>query len=76
MYKDLLESVGEETEAPHEIHVIDVMECLANVLATVSKYMTIRQDYASFESIRTFAQALEECRCDHLEKFEVKDLQT
>lgn len=76
MYKDLLESVGEEIEAPREAHVVDVMECLANELATVSEYMTIGQEYASFESIHAFAQALEECGCDHLEKFEVKEPQT
>ena len=66
VYKDLLESFGEETEAPSDAPVVDFMEWLANELATVSEYMTIGRDYASFVSIRSFAQALEECGCDHL----------
>ena len=66
VYKDLLESFGEETEAPSDAPVVDFMEWLANELATVSEYMTIGRDYASFVSIRAFAQALEECGCDHL----------
>jgi hypothetical protein len=52
------------------------MEWLANELATVSDYMTTGCKYALFESIRAFAQALEKCGCDHLEKFEIDDLQT
>jgi hypothetical protein len=52
------------------------MEWLANELATVNDYMTIRQEYASFVSLRAFTQALEECRCDHLEKLEIKDPQS
>lgn len=76
MYEDLLKSVGKEIEAPRDTPVVDFMEWLASELATVSDYMTIRWEYASFESIRTFAQVLEECGCDHLEKFEVKDPQT
>lgn len=66
VYRDLLESVSEETEAPRNAPIADFMEWLANKLATVSDYMTIRQEYASFESIRAFAQALEEYGCDHL----------
>ena len=76
VYKDLLKSVGEETEAPHDALVIDFMEWLANELATLREYMTIGRDYASFVSIHAFAQALEECRCDHFEKFKINDLQS
>ena len=76
VYKDLLESIGEETETPSDALVIDFMEWLANELATVSEYMMIGWDYASFVSIHAFAQALEECGCDHLEKFEINDPQS
>jgi hypothetical protein len=76
VYKDLIESVGEESEVPHEAPVVDFMEWLVNELTTVSDYMTIGQGYASFVSLRAFAQALEECGCDHLDKFEIKDPQS
>ena len=49
------------------------MEWLVNELATMSNYMTFRREYASFVSLRAFAQALEECGCEHLEKFKIKD---
>ena len=68
--------MGEETEAPSDAPVVDFMEWLANELATVSDYMTVGWEYASFVSLRAFAQALEECRCDHLEKFKIKDPQS
>jgi hypothetical protein len=42
----------------------------------MSDYMTIGQEYASFVSLRALAQALEECGCDHLKKFEIKDPQS
>jgi hypothetical protein len=73
VYKELIESVGEETEAPSDALVVDFMEWLANELATMSDYMTVGWEYASFVSLRAFAQALEECGCDHLEKHEIKD---
>ena len=76
MYKDLIESMGEESEAPRDAPIVDFMEWLANELATVSDYMTVGQEYASFVSLRAFAQDLEECGCDHLDKFEIKDPQT
>ena len=41
MYKDLIESVGEELEAPCDAPVLDFMEWLANELAIVSDYMSI-----------------------------------
>ena len=52
------------------------MEWLANELAIVSDYMTFGWEYASLVLLRAFAQALEECGCDHLNKFEIKDPQT
>jgi hypothetical protein len=55
VYKDLTESVGEESEVPREAPVVDFMEWLANELTTVSDYMTIGEDYASFVSLRAFA---------------------
>ena len=61
MYKELIESVGEESEAPHDAPVLDFMEWLVNEMATVSDYMTIGREYTSFISLRTFTQALEEC---------------
>lgn len=76
VYKDLLGSVGEEKEAPRDAPVEDFMTWLASELATINHYMTVGREYASFESIRAFAQALEEVGCDHLKKFEVKDPQT
>jgi len=59
--------VGEETEAPSDVPVVDFMEWLANELATVSDYMTIGREYASVVSLCAFAQALKECECDHLD---------
>jgi hypothetical protein len=76
VYKELIKSVGEETEAPSNAPVVDFMEWLENELAIVSDYMTIEQEYASFVSLRAFAQALEECGCDHLKKFKIKDPQS
>jgi len=73
MYKDLIESVDEESEAPHDAPIVDFMEWPANELATVSDYMTIGREYASIISLCAFTQALEECRCDHLENFKIKD---
>ena len=35
MYKDLMESVGEDSEVPHDAPVVDFMEWLANELATM-----------------------------------------
>ena len=76
MYKELIESVSEESEEPHNAPVVDFMEWLANELATMSNYMTTGREYASFVSLHAFTQTLEECGCDHLEKFEIKDPQT
>ena len=42
----------------------------------MSDYMTVGWEYASFVLLHTFAQALEECGCDHLDKVEIKDLQS
>ena len=72
----ILSRVGEESETPRDAPVIDFMEWLANELATVSNYMTVGREFASFVSLHAFAQALEECSCDHLEKFKIKDPQT
>ena len=76
MYKDLIESMGKESEAPCDAPIVDFMEWPVNELDTVSDYMTIGREYASFISLCAFTQALEECGCDHLEKFEIKDPQT
>ena len=72
VYKDLIEGVSEETEAPSDAPVVDFMEWLANELAIVNVNMTVGQEYASFILLCAFAQALEECGCDHLKKFEIK----
>jgi hypothetical protein len=66
VYKELIESVGEETEAPRDAPVVDFMEWLVNELATVSDYMTVGWEYASFVSLRAFAQALGECGCEQI----------
>ena len=76
MYKDLIESIGKESKAPRDAPVVDFMEWLANQLDTVSDYMTTGLEYASFISLHAFAQALEECGCDHVDKFKIKDPQT
>ena len=73
MYKDLIESIGKESKAPRDAPVVDFMEWLVNELATMSDYMTIGQEHASFILLCTFTQALEECECDHLNKFKIKD---
>jgi hypothetical protein len=44
VYKELIESLGKESEAPSE----------ANDLATVSDYMTIGREYSSFISLCPF----------------------
>ena len=41
MYKELVESVGEEMEVPKDAPVVDFMEWLVNELATMSDYMTV-----------------------------------
>jgi hypothetical protein len=53
--------MGEETEAPRDAPIVDFMEWLANELATVSDYMTVGWEYASFVSLHSFTQALGEC---------------
>ena len=55
VYKELIESVGVELEVPHDAPVVDFMEWLSNEMATVSDYMTIGQEYASFVLLRAFA---------------------
>ena len=54
MYKDLIESVGEESEAPRDAPIVDFMEWLANELATMSDYKTIEQEYTSFILLHAF----------------------
>ena len=68
--------MGEETEAPRDAPVVDFIEWLANELATVSDYMAVGREYASFISLCAFNQVLEECGCDHLDKVEIKDPQS
>lgn len=63
-------------EAPSDAPVVNFMEWLANELATVSNYMVVGREYASFVSLCAFAQALEECGCDHLDQFKIKDPQS
>ena len=58
MYKDLIESMGEESEAPRDALIVDFMEWLANELATMSDYMTIGREYASFVSLCAFCSGL------------------
>jgi len=70
VYKDLIEGVGEEVEAPSDTPVVDFKEWLANKIATMNDNKTIGREYASFVLLRAFAQALEECGCDHLEKIQ------
>ena len=67
--------MGEDMELPSDAPVVNFMEWLANELATMSD-MTVGREYASFVSLHAFAQALEECRCDHLDKVKIKDLQS
>ena len=44
MHKDLIESVGEELEAPCDAPVVNFMEWLVNELATMSDYMTVGRE--------------------------------
>ena len=67
MYKELIQCVGEEIEEPSDAPVVNFLEWLANELATMTDYMTVRREYASIVSLCAFAQALEECGCDHLD---------
>ena len=55
VYKELIEGVGEETEAPNDALVVVFMEWLANELATMSDYMIIKREYASSVSLHAFA---------------------
>ena len=55
VYKVLILSMGKEAEAPSDTPIVDFMEWLANELATVGDYMTVRREYASFVSFRAFA---------------------
>ena len=48
IYKDLIESMGEESEAPLDAPVVDFVEWLANELATANDYITIGWEYALF----------------------------
>jgi hypothetical protein len=73
VYKDLIQSVGEEMEMPRDAPVVDFMDWLANELATLNEHMNVGREYASMISLRAFAQALTECGCDHVDKVEIKD---
>ena len=55
VYKELIQSVGEETEAPSDEPVVDFMDWLANELATLGDHMVVGREYASFVSFRAFA---------------------
>lgn len=76
VYKELTQSVGEETEAPSDAPVVDFMDWLANELATLGDHMAVGREYASMISLRSFAQALAESGCDHIDKVEIKDPQS
>lgn len=52
------------------------MDWLANELSSLGEYMAIGREYASFISLHAFAQALEECGCNHLEKAKIMDPQS
>ena len=51
--------MGKETEVPSDARVVDFMEWLANELATISDYMVVGQECASFIWLHAFTQALE-----------------
>lgn len=55
VYKELIESMGEDTEVPKDAPVVDFMEWLVNELATMSDYMAVGWEYASFVSLHAFA---------------------
>ena len=55
VYKELIQSVGKEVMVPSDAPIIDFMEWLANELATVSDYMTVRREYTFFISLHAFA---------------------
>lgn len=64
--------MGVETEAPEETVVSSFMPRLA----TLESRMTIGREYASIISLQAFAKALEDGKCDHFNKVEIRDLNT
>lgn len=73
VYKELIQSVGEEMEAPRNAPVVDFMDLLANELATLSDYMAVGREYASMILLHAFAQALAKSGCDHINKVKIED---
>jgi len=73
IYKEMIQSVGEEKELPRDAPIVDFMGWLADELATLSDHMAIGREYVSMISLRAFAQALTECDCDHVGGVEIKD---
>lgn len=45
VYKELIQSMGEETKAPSDVPIVDFMEWLDNELDTVSDYMAVWREY-------------------------------
>jgi hypothetical protein len=68
--------MGVETEALEETVVSSFMPRLANELATLENHMTVGREYASIISLQAFAKALENGKCDHFNKVEIRDLNT
>jgi len=55
VYKELIESVGEEMEAPSDAPIVDFMVWPMNELVTMGDYVTIWWEYTSFVSLHAFA---------------------
>jgi len=45
VYKELIQSAGQEAEAPSAAPIVDFMGWLANKLATLSEHMAVGQEY-------------------------------
>jgi len=73
IYKEMIQSVDEETELPRDAPIANFMGWLVDELATLSDHTAIGREYASMISLRAFAQALTECGCDHVGGVEIKD---
>ena len=73
VYKELIQSVGEETEMPRDTSIVDFMDWLANELVTLSDHMAIEREYASMILLHAFAQALTDCGWDHIDQVKIKD---
>lgn len=72
IYKEMIQSVGEEPKTPRDAPIVDFMGWRAGELAALGDHLMVGWEYASMISLHAFATSLTECVCDHINKVKIK----